>query len=130
MCCFIAWHGCPIRILPFETSHTGQFCLWGSSKEGGRGERKDADAVIKAAKEGFVTACSEGGTRHWFTVGQLLMALDPANEGLTFCNAWMIQNAKACYFDRLLVEGKVMATLEKSAKDLIVPSGTGIVYRP
>ena len=88
------------------------------------GELKQDDAVIKAAKEGFIKACEEGGTRHWFT-RQLLMALDPINEGLTFCNAWMIQNAKARYLIDCWLEGKVMATLEKSGKDLIVPSGTG-----
>ena len=88
------------------------------------GELKQADAVIKAAKEGFTKACEEGGTRHWFT-RQLLMALDPANEGLTFCNAWMIQNAKARYLIDVMLEDKVMATLEKSGKDLIVPRGTG-----
>ena len=88
------------------------------------GELKQADAVIKAAKEGFIKACEEGGTRHWFT-RQLLMALDPANEGLTFCNAWMIQNAKARYLIDVMLEDKVMATLEKSGKDLIVPRGTG-----
>ena len=88
------------------------------------GELKEADAVIQAAKEGFIKACEEGGTRHWFT-RQLLMALDPDNGGLTFCNAWMIQNAKARYLIDCWLEGKVMATLEKSAKDLIVPPGTG-----
>ena len=80
--------------------------------------------MIKAAKEGFIKACEEGGTRHWFT-RQLLMALDPINGGLTFCNAWMIQNAKARYLIDVMLEDKVMATLEKSGKDLIVPSGTG-----
>ena len=88
------------------------------------GELKEADAVILAAKEGFIKACEEGGTRHWFT-RQLLMALDPINGGLTFCNAWMIQNAKARYLIDVMLEDKVMATLEKSGKDLIVPSGTG-----
>ena len=43
------------------------------------GELKEADAVIKAANEGFIKALEEGGTRHWF-VRQLLMALDPANN--------------------------------------------------
>ena len=88
------------------------------------GELKEADAVIQAAKKGFIKACEEGGTRHWFT-RQLLMALDPINEGLTFCNAWMIQNAKARYLIDCWLEGRVMATLEKSAKDLIVPDGQG-----
>ncbi len=86
------------------------------------GELKEADVVIQAAKEGFITACEEGGTRHWF-VRQLLMALDPDNKGLTFCNAWMIQNAKARYLIDVLMKGKVLATLEKSGKDVIVPSG-------
>ena len=49
------------------------------------GELKEADAVIQAAKEGFIKTLEEGGTGHWF-VRQLLMALDPDNEGLTFCN--------------------------------------------
>ena len=88
------------------------------------GELKEADAVIKAAKEGFIKACEEGGTRHWFT-RQLLMALDPDNKKLTFCNAWMIQNVKARYLIDVMLEGKVMATVEKSGKDVIVPSGTG-----
>ena len=91
------------------------------------GELKEADAVIQAAKEGFIKACEEGGTRHWF-VRQLLMALDPINEKLTFCNTWMIQNVKARYLVDVMLEGKVMVTLEKSGKDFIVPSGQRRTY--
>ena len=91
------------------------------------GELKEADAVIQAAKEGFTKACEEGGTRHWFT-RQLLMALDPDNGGLKFCNAWMIQNAKARYLIDVMMKGKVMNTKEKSAKDVIVPSGQRRTY--
>ena len=43
------------------------------------GKLKEADAVIKAAKEGLATTLEEGGTGHWF-VRQLLMALDPDNN--------------------------------------------------
>ena len=85
------------------------------------GKLKEADAEIKAAKEGLATTLEEGGTGHWF-VRQLLMALDADNGGLTFCNNWMIQNAKARYLVDVMLEGKVMPTLEKSAKDFIVPA--------
>ena len=85
------------------------------------GELKEADAVIKAANEGFTTALEEGGTRHWF-VRQLLMALDPANEKLTFWNNWHIQEAKGRYLVDVPLEGKVVPTPEKSGKDFVLPS--------
>ena len=45
------------------------------------GELKNAEAVIKAAKEGFNAALKEGGTHHWF-IRQLLMACQPVNKKL------------------------------------------------
>ena len=91
------------------------------------GVLKEADAVIKAAKEGFITTLEEGGTGHWL-VRQLLMALEPDNKKLKFCNAWMIQNVKARYLVDVLLEGKVMPTPEKSGKDFIIPSGQKKMY--
>jgi len=85
------------------------------------GELKEADAVIKAANEGFIKALEEGGTRHWF-VRQLLMALDPANKNLMFWNNWHIQEAKGRYLVDVLLEDKVVPTPEKSGKDFVLPS--------
>jgi hypothetical protein len=46
---------------------------------------QNASAVIKAAKEGWNATLKKGGTDHWF-VRQLIMACQPCNAKLTFCN--------------------------------------------
>ncbi len=82
------------------------------------GELKNAEAVIKAAKEGFNAALKTGGTDHWF-VRQLIMACQPCNAKLTFCNAWMIENVKSRFILDDILEGKAMATLEKAGMDMV-----------
>jgi len=82
------------------------------------GELKNAEAVIKAAKEGFNATLKKGGTDHWF-VRQLIMACQPCNAKLTFCNAWMIENVKSRFILDDILEGKAMATLEKAGMDMV-----------
>ena len=82
------------------------------------GELKNAEAVIKAAKEGFNAALKEGGTHHWF-IRQLLMACQPVNKKLTFCNSWMIENVKSRFIIDNILEDKAMATLEKAGSDMV-----------
>ena len=82
------------------------------------GELKNAEAVIKAAKEGFNATLKKGGTDHWF-VRQLIMACQPCNRGLTFCNPWMITNVQSRFIIDCILEGKAMATLEKAGLDMV-----------
>lgn len=82
------------------------------------GELENAEAVIKAAKEGFNAALKTGGTDHWF-IRQLIMACQPLNKKLTFCNPWMIENVKSRFIIDKLLEEKAMATLEKAGLDMV-----------
>jgi len=86
------------------------------------GELKNATAVIKAAKKGFNAALKEGGTHHWF-IRQLIMACQPINDGLTFCNPWMIENVKSRFIIDVLLDDKAMATLEKAGLDIVALGG-------
>ena len=86
------------------------------------GELENAEAVIKAAKEGFNAALKEGGTHHWF-IRQLIMACQPINDGLTFCNPWMIENVKSRFIIDVLLDDKAMATLEKAGLDIVALGG-------